>query len=124
MKLYRVMKVDPADGRPVVGTRRNMLGVRPTDPANTDPRRRFDIAAVDAADPVHPGEGLSTESVPGRLTVGRGEGLFEIESDDLPAGLAVVPDRLPHCLIQPARTMTLGDFQAALRGTRDLWRRV
>ena len=33
MKLYRVMKVDPADGKPLVGSRGSMLGVRPTDPA-------------------------------------------------------------------------------------------
>lgn len=124
MKLYRVMKVDPTDGKPLVGTRRNMLGVRPTDPANTDPRRRFDVAAVTDADPVDPREGLSTEVVPDNLTVGPREALFGIESDDLPAELGVKPDRPPHHLIGPAARMTLGDYQAALESTRDLWDRV
>lgn len=124
MKLDRVMKADPTDGKPVVGVRRNMLGVRPTDPLNTHPGRRFDVDAVAGPDLVYPGEGLSTESVPGRLTVGRGEALFEIESDDLTAGLAVVPDRPPHHLIGPFRPMPLDDFQAELAGTRDLWVRV
>ena len=59
MKLYRVMKLD-ADGKPLIGKRRNMLGVRPTDPNSKDPKRVFDVRAVNDADPVIPGEGLST----------------------------------------------------------------
>lgn len=83
MKLYRVMKVD-ADGKPRVGTKGCMLGVRPTDPANTDPRRRFDVDAVTDTDLVSPGKGLSTATTPAILVVRGGEAPFVIESDDLP----------------------------------------
>ena len=36
MKLYRVMKL-ALDGKPLIGIRRSMLGVRPFDPNSTDP---------------------------------------------------------------------------------------
>lgn len=124
MKLYRVMKVDSADGKPLVGSRRNMLGVRPTDPTNTDPKRRFDVAAVNDGDAVSPGEGLSTSLNPGKMRVGAGEALFEIETDDLPSDLVPNPDHPPHCLIEPVSTTTFGEFQQALADTRDLWQRV
>lgn len=123
MKLFRVMKID-ADGRPVVGTRRNMLGVRPTDPNNTDPKRLFDVTAANDADTVAPGEGLSTSMVPMAQRVQTGEALFVVETADLPPILAPNPDRPPHCLLEPARPMTLDEYQQALADTRDLWQRV
>ena len=123
MKLYRVMKVD-ADGKPLVGTRRNMLGVRPTDPDNRDPRRRFDVPAVADADPVGPGSGLSTSEDRGQLRPGPGEAVFEIETADLAPGLKENPDNVPHYLLQPSATTTLGEFQQALADTRDLWKPV
>jgi hypothetical protein len=123
VKLYRVMKVD-ADGRPRVGARGYMLGVRPTDPNNTDPRRRFDVAAVADTDAVSPGEGLSTSLDPAVLVVRTGEALFVIDTADLGVGLKENPDHPPHCLIEPASPMPLGDFQQALADTRDLWEQV
>ena len=123
VKLYRVMKVDP-DGKPLVGTRRNMLGVRPTDPNNTTPNRRFDVTATNDADLVVPGEGLSTSLSMNNLRVDPGEALFEIETDDMPAVLAPRPDHPPHCLIEPSSAVTLGEFQKALETTLDLWHPV
>ena len=123
MKLYRVMKVAP-DGKPLVGKRRNMLGVRPTDPANTDPSRRFDVAAVNDTDLVHPGKGLSTSPDPDSLRVSRGEAVFEIETDELAPDLAPNPDHPGHVLLEPSRSMPLSDFQQALVDTRDLWQRL
>lgn len=123
MKLYRVMKLD-ADGKPLVGTRGYMLGVRPTDPNNKDPKRRSDVAAVNPGELVHLGEGLSTWVFSGKLKIRATEALFEIESDDLGAELAPFPDHGFHCLIQPSAPMALGAFQQALAATRDLWRRV
>src|SRR5438067_1718334 len=110
------MKVD-ADGKPRVGTKSYVLGVRPTDPNNTDPRRRFDVDAVTDTDLVSPGKGLSTATNPAVLAVRPGEVLFVIESDDLPAGLEPNEDHPPHCLIQPAYPMPLRDFQRALADT-------
>jgi len=123
VKLYRVMKV-AADGKPLVGTRRNMLGVRPTDPNNNDPKRRFDVAAANDDDAVSPGEGLSTSLNPGRMRIGADEALFEIETDDLGPELVPNPDHPPHCLIEPSTTTTLGEYQQALADTRDLWQQV
>src|ERR1700755_3160821 len=117
------MKVDP-DGKAQVGTRRNMLGVRPTAPASADPNRRFDVAAVNDADTVSAGEGLSTSQVTANQRVGRGEALFVIETDELPPELGANPDHPPHCLLEPSRPITLGAFQQALTDTRDLWEQV
>src|SRR5262249_42948252 len=119
----RVMKV-AADGEPLVGTRRNMLGVRPTDPANKDPKRKFDVAAVNDADTISPGEGLSTSQNPAILRANPGEAIFEIDTDDLASDLVENPDHPPHTLIQPLVPTTLGEFQRALADTRDLWQRV
>jgi len=125
VKLYRVMKL-ANDGKPLVGTRRNMLGVRPTDPNNRNPKRRFDVNAVDDADLVFPGEGLST--TPDRNSqatrVGSGEALFEIDTDELGADLAPMPDRSDLYLIEPSRPMTLSEYQQALSETLELWKRV
>jgi hypothetical protein len=123
VKLYRVMKVD-VDGKPLVGTKRNMLGVRPTDPTNTDRNRVFDVPAVSDIDPVGPGKGLSTAPKSDGLKPRAGEALFEVESDDLPGELAPNQDKANHCLIQPSQTMTLGEYQQALAETRDLWKQV
>ncbi len=123
MKLYRVMKVD-ADGKPLVGTKRNMLGVRPTDPANKDPNRVFDVLAVTDSDPVGPGKGMSTAPKPNGLRPRADEALFEIESDELPGELAPNQDKANHCLIQPSQAMTLGEYQQALADTRELWQQV
>ncbi|QEG32000.1 hypothetical protein GobsT_68490 [Gemmata obscuriglobus] len=101
-----------------------MLGVRPTDPTNKDPRRLPDVGAVNDADVISPGEGLSTSQDVKQLRANPGEAIFEIESDDLGSTLMANPDRPPHCLIQPATTCTLGQFQKELADTRDLWRPV
>lgn len=123
MKLFRVMKVD-ADGKPMTGAKRNMLGVRPTDPANTDRNRVFDVPAVASTDPVGPGKGLSTAPDPSGIKPRVGEALFVIESDDLPPDLQPNQDKPNHCLIQPSQTMMLGEYQQALAETRDLWQQV
>ncbi len=123
MKLYRTMKVAP-DGKPLVGKKRNMLGVRPTDPNNRNPKAVFDVPAVNDNDIVPLGKGLSTSLDPLILRVDPGEAMFEIESNDLDPALMQNPDNPPHCLIQPSSTLTLDDFQQALADTRDLWQRV
>src|SRR4051794_27243259 len=97
MKLYRAMKVD-ADGKPLVGTKRNMLGVRPTDPNNKDPRRKFDVDAATGSDPVFPGtkKGLSVSADPDRLQPDPGEAIWEIDDSELSPDFIPVPDRPPH----------------------------
>lgn len=126
MKLYRVMKIDSADGRPLVGTRRNMLGVRPTDPANTNPGRRFDVSAVADSDMVVPGtrEGLSVSTDPAELFPVKGEAIWEIDEADLLPVLIPQPDRPPHHVLEPGRAVTFAGYQLTLVATRPLWVRV
>ena len=125
MIVFRVMKVDD-DGKPKVGTKRNMLGVRPTDPNNTDPNRIPDVPASAPADLVEPGHGLSTSLIPVRQKAGKGEALFRIETDDVAGVLSPNPDHPPHCLLEVSRgeRVTLADFQELLADTRGLWERV
>lgn len=123
MKLYRVMKV-AADGKPQVGTSGSMLGVRPTDPTNTNPQAVFDVDAVSDTDLVYPGKGLSTSPLPNSRRPRSNQAVFEIEEDELGPDLRPHHDKTGHCLIEPARTMTLGEYQRALADTRDLWQQV
>jgi hypothetical protein len=124
VKLYRVMKVDLADGKPMVGTSGSRLGVRPTDPASTNPRAVFDVAAVNDGDVVQPGEGLSTSPNPTKRLPRRGEAVFEIESDALGPTITAHQDSPDHCLLEPIQPMTLAEFQQALADTRGLWQRL
>lgn len=112
------MKVD-ADGKPQVGTRGYMLGVRPQGQTG-----RPDVNAAADTDVVKPGEGLSTSLLPEKLKVGKNEAMFAIETDALGSVLEAVPDRSPHYLIQPQQDVTLAEFQQSLADTRDLWERV
>ncbi|HVL12718.1 MAG TPA: hypothetical protein VM529_09140 [Gemmata sp.] len=112
------MKV-AADGKPLVGIRFAMLGVRPRNPTTT-----FDVDAVAGTDLVLPGEGLSTSPDPNSRQPRRGESVFEIETDELSPDLAPNPDKPGHVLLEPSRSMTLDDFQQALADTRDLWQQV
>jgi hypothetical protein len=122
MKLYRLMKA-ASDGRPEVGTRFGMLGVRPRDPRN--PRKRFDVRASVATDIVHPGEGLSVNTNQNALRPPDDEFLiWEIEDSELGNDLEVCPASPPHYLIGPLYDMTLDELQQHLAGTRDHWQRV
>ncbi|WP_149108670.1 Tse2 family ADP-ribosyltransferase toxin [Limnoglobus roseus] len=112
------MKVDP-DGKPLVGTRGYMLGVRPQGHTG-----RPDVNAAVDSDLVKPGEGLSTSLLPEKLKIGKNEAMFAIETDALGPALEAAPDRSPHYLIQPRQDVTLAEFQQSLADTRDLWEPV
>lgn len=116
------MKVG-ADGKPVVGTRRNMLGVRPTDPASTDPKRVPDVRAVNDQDIVSVTEGLSTSPTTEQLLPNPKEAIFVIETEELPPGLREYQDTSTHYLIVPSdrNGLPLAGFQLALADTIDLW---
>ena len=119
MKLYRKFFL-AADGKPVVGTRFGMLGVRPYDPAR--PGRTTDVKAIRGADPVRPGEGLSVYTDPAGIRVQAPDlVLCAIEAADLPPELAAADAGDPHWQIEPAAVMTLDGLQAALGRTRELW---
>ena len=125
MKLYRVMKID-VDGKPMVGTRRNMLGVRPTDPNNTIPNRKFDVDAVSGSDLVVPGKlkGLSVSTSTERLFPAPGEAVWQIEENELAPELLPCPAGPPHHILEPVRVINLDDYQGLLLATQDLWELV
>jgi len=123
VNLYRKFRV-AADGKPDVGNRSCMLGVRPADPSN--PRKYFDVPAAGGTDVVVPGGGgLSVYTDPAGIRLHAADlYLFVLDAADLPKDLAAVAAGDPHYLIEPNGPMTLDDYQAALAGTRDLWHRV
>lgn len=123
MKLYRKFRLDP-NGKPIAGSKFGMLGVRPFD--STNPKRQFDVKASAGSDLVKPGEGdLSVYSEPQVIRIRASDlELHELEADDLPSGLTVVPAGEPHYLIEPATEVTLNLFQSLLGQTRGHWKRV
>jgi hypothetical protein len=127
------MKIDPVDGKPLEGIRRDMLGVRPLDPNNKDPKRKFDVDAVLGTDPVVPGtkKGLSVFSTAEECRTGTDVAVWEIDVDDLSAiGFSAVPDPPPnkpkstHHVLEPSHRVTFDEYQDMLVDTRDLWVRV
>jgi hypothetical protein len=123
VKLYRKMLAD-VDGKPLTGDDRDMLGVRPKNPAQ--PRQGADVKATSGAEKVYPGEGLSAFTDPGRIPPQVQGEMWVIETDDLPPELAHHQrgKKLWHYQVEPAREMTLDELQALLADTRDLWSRV
>ena len=123
MKLYRKFRVD-ADGKPIVGTKFGMLGVRPTDPNNR--KKRADVKAVNGSDLVRRGGGgLSVYTDPTAILIQAADlVLCEIDTADLPPGLLETAASKPHYLIEPSQQMTLDEYQELLADTQDLWQPV
>lgn len=121
MKLYRLMKVDPLDGKPRVGTSFGMLGVRP-------PGRGVGLLSdidVDANGNVQPGtQGLSTFDT--QLPPDKKHAVWAIESEEIVGSLTVVEssDTPGRWHITPGREMPLSEYQDLLADTRDLWELV
>lgn len=137
MPLLRIMAaVDTAAGeRPRTGDGPCLLGVRPRNPRK--PKLRFDVSAALSDDPVDPAEqqGLSCSAAAAAVVVGAffrplkpDERVWEIDTADLPDGLLAVHRPVPgdddHWQIEPARVMSLREFQDKLFGTQDRWRAV
>jgi hypothetical protein len=125
MKLYRMMKA-AADGSPGTGDRFGMLGVRPTRPG-----RRGDVSAVGPSDLVRTGGGgLSVfegplDNLPPQMKPPIAQHpVWEIDSADLVEGIISLPAGPPHYHVEPAREMTLAEYQALLAATRTWWSQV
>lgn len=133
MIVLRTMKA-AADGLPEVGKTGRYLGARP--------RGKFrDFRCdLDDNDPVRPGDGGMSVSPPPPTNLHRlvrppeygGSGkdpLWELETDQLPPELTYRDDEHPerygkHGFIEAAQEMIFSDYQEALHGTRNLWKRV
>ena len=128
MQLYRAMTPAP-DGLPVVGRSARWLGVRP--PAEVRGGHP-DVPATEPAAIVNPGvggmsvapddpAGLSSFRRPPALGGTGKDPVWEIDSDDLGSDLQFRLDTPAHGLIEPARPITLAEFEAALAATRGRW---
>jgi len=116
------MREDPIGG-PMVGPTARTLGVRPN----------VDIPL--AAGLVHPNmgglsvaldrpENLHLLRRPPRFGGTGKDPVWYIGVDDLVALLQLRPDSPTHGLIEPARTMSLDDFQIALEKSKPDWGRL
>jgi hypothetical protein len=132
MKLYRaMMKGD--DGLPVVGRSSRRLGVRTS--ADVLPNVEPDVTAIDPDDIMNPASGgISTAPndvmnlPPLRLPVhlgGRGrDPVWYIDASDLGPDLTARQDSPTHAMIEPSRSMTLAEYEAAITETRAKWSQV
>lgn len=128
MKLYRRMIADP-DGKPRVGDRFGMLGVRPKGRPG-----RSDVDAALPGDVVYAAarKGMSVNAEAGMVPQPAGDEfvlwVLDVPDDDpaavLGTELAIDPDRPPHHVVKPSRECALADYQRALAGTRDHWQLV
>jgi hypothetical protein len=125
MKLFRSM-IESADGLPEVGPSARKLGVRPGDATTPD------VLAVAPQDAVGPGQGgmstapgnplgLSRHRRPASLGGIGQDPVWCIDTDDLGPDLQFRQDSASHATIEPARPMTLQEFETALAATRSRW---
>ena len=120
--LYRAMREDPAGG-PVVGPTARTLGVRP----------HVDIPVV--VGQVQPNTGGMSVALgrpenlhplrrPPRYGCSGKDPVWGLHTDQLGADLQFRQDSATHGLIEPARAMSLDDFQRHLENTKSLWTKL
>gem|GEM_PF-1609277 len=113
-KLYRGMK-EAADGKPAVGPSGRTLGARPETDIPVD------------GDRVTPGTGgMSVNPDDPRYVPDyrAKDGVWQLDESDIGPDLQFVQDQKTHGVLEPAREMTIDEYQSALEGTRCAWCRV
>lgn len=124
MLLYRSMKEDPGDGRPlVVGTARG-LGVRVGEiPWDEEGNVELESGGMSVAlgRPEHLVEHRRPRSLGGTGP----DPVWGIDENELGEQLVCRPDPdlAGHGFIEPVRPMPLEEYELALAETRDAWRR-
>jgi hypothetical protein len=124
--LFRGMKEDQ-DGLPVLEASARGLGVRPG----------IDVPAERPGEVVRPGQGGVSVSPNDPLNLPKyrrppefqGDGkdpLWTIADSDLAPGLRyrVDAENSKHGFLEPARQMSLSEYEIAINATRKLWRKV
>ena len=124
-RLFRCMR-PAADGYPEVGPSNRTLGVRPG----------IDVPAVNAGDTVHPGTGgvsvspddpmnLPSFRRPPAYGGTAKDPVWVIDEIDLGPDRVYRPDpaRATHGFLEPARPMSLTEYEQAVDRTRDRWQR-
>jgi hypothetical protein len=125
-ELFRGMKED-AGGMPELGESSRSLGVRPG----------IDVAAAKSVDSVFPGQGGMSVSPddpqhlpyyrrPATLGGTGKDPVWRIADVDLGQDLQYRPDpaRGGHGFVEPARSMTLAEYQRALAQTQRFWQMI
>jgi hypothetical protein len=120
------MKED-TDGLPVLEASARGLGVRPA----------IDVPAEQASEVVRPGQGgvsvspddplnLPKHRRPPELQGNGRDPVWTIADSDLPPDLRfrVDPESPKHGFLEPARQMTLLEYEIAINTTRKLWRKL
>lgn len=125
MRLFRSM-IEAADGLPTVGPSARTLGVRPGNSVTPD------VPAIQPIDQVLPNQGgmsvapgdpmhLLKHRRPFSLGGTGSDPVWCIELDDLGPDLQFRQDKPTHGVIEPARPMSLRDFENVLEQTRSRW---
>lgn len=120
--VYRSMR-EAADGDPMVGPTARTLGVRPGD----------DLPVVQGR--VRPGTGglsvapdrpssLPSHRRPAEFGGTGKDPVWGITTDSLGIGLTFRQDKAEHGLFEPAREMSIEDFQAELADLAPLWFKI
>jgi hypothetical protein len=125
-ELFRGMKED-ANGMPEIGESSRSLGVRPG----------FDVPASESGDLVGSGHGGMSVSPddpkslpyfrrPPALGGTGKERVWRITDVDLGRDLQYCPDPacVGHGFVEPARSMTLAEYQRALAQTQRFWQKI
>lgn len=128
MLLFRAMK-ESRDGLPEIGSTARTLGVRPAGDSAKNP----DVLAKNPKEIIVPEEGGMSvvpedpmHLLPHRRPASLGgfgfDPVWKIEADNLGLELQFRQDGPTHGVIEPKRSMTLLEFQAALAKTQGKWR--
>lgn len=120
--VYRAMREDPAGG-PVVGPTARTLGVRsqvdiPVVARQVQPNTGGMSVALDRPENLHP------LRRPLRYGGSGKDPVWGLHSDQLGSDLQFRGDSATHGLIEPARAMSLDDFQRHLAHTKLLWMKL
>lgn len=120
--LYRAMRED-VDGLPMLGRTARTLGIRLDVDIPVVAGLVQALTGGMSVAPDHPGNLHSLRRPP--AYGGRGKDpVWFIVSDDLDADLTFRLDHPTHGVIEPARSMPIGEYELALERTRPVWKKL
>jgi hypothetical protein len=126
--LYRAMRMDP-DGRPLVASSTSLLsparglGVRPLVDISVDDDGYVEAGLDGMSVAQDSPDYLPDHRRPTALGGESDDPLWQIDEDEIGEALNYRLDEPPpgHGVIEPARRMTLEEYELALAETRDAW---
>jgi hypothetical protein len=120
--VYRAMRED-SNGAPMVGPSARMLGVRPSIDipviaGQMQPNTGGMSVALDRPENLHPLRRPPTYGGTGK------DPIWRLDVASLGKDLQFRPDSPTHGLVEPARSMTIDEFQRALEATKPFWKKL